>query len=672
MQEIIINGLLAVVIAAAVVMRFFIGTRESAGMTKKQKTMLERILAAAALLLVLQLLPAEVFAGLDRILFPSAGRWVRFALYFADYLIIGHDILRKAWKGIQNKQVFDENFLMAVATVGAMALAIYENGDYLEAIAVMLFYQIGEWFQSYAVGKSRRNISELMDIRPDYANVERDGRLEQVDPDEVEIGSVIVVQPGEKVPIDGVIVEGASSLNTSALTGESLPREAKAGDEIISGCINMTGVLKIETTKEFGESTVSKILDLVENASSRKSRSEDFISKFAKIYTPAVCYSALALALLPPLVRMLALGQPAAWGTWIYRALTFLVISCPCALVISIPLSFFAGIGGASAQGVLVKGSNYLEILSQTKTIVFDKTGTLTQGVFEVNGIHHAALDDAKLIEYAALAESASSHPISKSLQRAYGKEPDRTRVSDIEEISGNGVLAKVDGVPVAAGNDKLMKRLGISYHECHDTGTIIHMAVNGAYAGHIVISDIVKPHAKEAIRALRRAGVEQTVMLTGDADSVAQSVASSLGIDTVYSELLPADKVTKVEELLQKRSGRGKLAFVGDGINDAPVLSRADIGIAMGAMGSDAAIEAADIVLMDDDPLKIAKAIRISRKCLRIVYQNIVLALGVKFACLVLGALGIANMYLAIFADVGVMILAVLNAIRCLFVKKL
>ncbi|MBD5093136.1 MAG: cadmium-translocating P-type ATPase [Subdoligranulum sp.] len=641
-------------------------------MTKKQKTMLERILAAAALLLVLQLLPAEVFAGLDRILFPSAGRWVRFALYFADYLIIGHDILRKAWKGIQNKQVFDENFLMAVATVGAMALAIYENGDYLEAIAVMLFYQIGEWFQSYAVGKSRRNISELMDIRPDYANVERDGRLEQVDPDEVEIGSVIVVQPGEKVPIDGVIVEGASSLNTSALTGESLPREAKAGDEIISGCINMTGVLKIETTKEFGESTVSKILDLVENASSRKSRSEDFISKFAKIYTPAVCYSALALALLPPLVRMLALGQPAAWGTWIYRALTFLVISCPCALVISIPLSFFAGIGGASAQGVLVKGSNYLEILSQTKTIVFDKTGTLTQGVFEVNGIHHAALDDAKLIEYAALAESASSHPISKSLQRAYGKEPDRTRVSDIEEISGNGVLAKVDGVTVAAGNDKLMKRLGISYHECHDTGTIIHMAVNGAYAGHIVISDIVKPHAKEAIRALRRAGVDQTVMLTGDADSVAQSVASSLGIDAVYSELLPADKVTKVEELLQKRSGRGKLAFVGDGINDAPVLSRADIGIAMGAMGSDAAIEAADIVLMDDDPLKIAKAIRISRKCLRIVYQNIVLALGVKFACLVLGALGIANMYLAIFADVGVMILAVLNAIRCLFVKKL
>ena len=672
MQEIIVNGLLAVVIAAAVVMRFFVGTRENNGMTNKQKKMLVRILAAAALLLGLQLLPAGMFAGLDGLLFPSAGRWVRFALYFADYLIIGHDILRKAWKGIQNKQVFDENFLMAVATVGAMALAIYENGDYLEAIAVMLFYQIGEWFQSYAVGKSRRNISDLMDIRPDYANIERDGKLEQVDPDEVEIGSVIVVQPGEKVPIDGVIVEGASSLNTSALTGESLPREAKAGDEIISGCINMTGVLKIETTKEFGESTVSKILDLVENASSRKSRSEDFISQFAKIYTPAVCYSALALAFLPPLVRMLALGQPAAWGTWIYRALTFLVISCPCALVISIPLSFFAGIGGASAEGVLVKGSNYLEILSQTKTVVFDKTGTLTQGVFEVNGIHHAALDEAKLIEYAALAESASSHPISKSLQRAYGKEPDRTRVSDIEEISGNGVLAKVDGVPVAAGNDKLMKRLGISYAACHDTGTIIHLAVDGAYAGHIVISDIVKPHAKEAITALRRAGVTQTVMLTGDADSVAQNVASSLGINTVYSELLPADKVTKVEELLQQKTGKAKLAFVGDGINDAPVLSRADIGIAMGAMGSDAAIEAADIVLMDDDPLKIAKAIKISRKCLWIVYQNIVLALGVKFACLVLGALGIANMYLAIFADVGVMVLAVLNAIRCLFVKKL
>ena len=593
-------------------------------------------------------------------------------LYLVDYFIIGYDILRKAVKGILNKQVFDENFLMAVATVGAMALAIYENGDYLEAIAVMLFYQVGEWFQGYAVGKSRRNISDLMDIRPDYANVERGGKLEQVDPDEVGIGSVIVVQPGEKVPIDGIIVEGSSSLNTSALTGESLPREAKVGDEIISGCINMTGVLKIQTTKEFGESTVSKILDLVENASSRKSKSEDFISKFARIYTPAVCYSALALAILPPLVRMLGMGLPADWGTWVYRALTFLVISCPCALVISIPLSFFAGIGGASQEGVLVKGSNYLEILSQTKVVVFDKTGTLTQGVFEVNGIHHSELEDAKLIEYAALAESASSHPISKSLQRAYGKEPDRSRVSDIQEISGNGVIAKVDGVEVAAGNDKLMKRLGIPYHDCHQTGTIIHMAIEGKYAGHIVISDIVKPHSKDAIAALKAAGVEKTVMLTGDAKKVAEQVAGSLGLDQVYSELLPGDKVSKVEELLQMKTGKAKLAFVGDGINDAPVLSRADIGVAMGALGSDAAIEAADIVLMDDDPLKIAKAIKISRKCLRIVYQNIVMALGVKFACLILGAVGIANMYLAIFADVGVMIIAVLNAIRCLFVKKL
>ena len=553
-----------------------------------------------------------------------------------------------------------------------MALAIYENGEYLEAIAVMLFYQVGEWFQGYAVGKSRRNISELMDIRPDYANVERKGKLEQVDPDEVGIGSVIVVQPGEKVPIDGIIVSGASSLNTSALTGESLPREAKAGDEIISGCINMTGVLKIKTTKEFGESTVSKILDLVENASSRKSKSEDFISKFAKIYTPAVCYSALALALLPPLVRMLLMGLSADWGVWIYRALTFLVISCPCALVISIPLSFFAGIGGASQEGILVKGSNYLEILSQTKYMVFDKTGTLTQGVFEVNGIHHNKLKDAQLIEYAALAESASSHPISRSLRKAYGREPDRTRVSDIREISGNGILAKVDGIEVAAGNDKLMKHLNIPFVNCHQTGTIIHMALNGAYAGHIVISDIVKPCAKEGVLALKRAGMEKTVMLTGDAKKVADQVASSLGIDEVYSELLPADKVSKVEELLQMKSGKAKLAFVGDGINDAPVLSRADIGIAMGAMGSDAAIEAADVVLMDDDPVKIAKAIKISGKCLRIVYQNIVLALGVKFACLILGAVGIANMYLAIFADVGVMILAVLNAIRCLFVKKL
>ncbi|NBH80938.1 cadmium-translocating P-type ATPase [Clostridiaceae bacterium] len=566
----------------------------------------------------------------------------------------------------------DENFLMAVATVGAMALAVYENGDYLEAIAVMLFYQVGEWFQGYAVGKSRRNISDLMDIRPDYANVERGGRLEQVDPDKVGIGSVIVVQLGEKVPIDGIIVEGSSSLNTSALTGESLPREAKAGDEIISGCINMTGVLKIQTTKEFGESTVSKILDLVENASSGKSKSEDFISKFAKIYTPAVCYSALALAILPPLVRMLGMGLTADWGTWVYRALTFLVISCPCALVISIPLSFFAGIGGASQEGVLVKGSNYLEILSQTKVVVFDKTGTLTQGVFEVNGIHHNKLEDAKLLEYAALAESASSHPISKSLQRAYGKEPDRTRVSDIQEISGNGVIAKVDGVEVAAGNDKLMKHLGIPHIDCHQTGTIIHMAINGAYAGHIVISDIVKPHSKDAIASLKAAGVEKTVMLTGDAKKVADQVAASLGIDKVYSELLPGDKVSKVEELLHMKTGKAKLAFVGDGINDAPVLSRADIGVAMGAMGSDAAIEAADIVLMDDDPIKIAKAIKISRKCLRIVYQNITMALGVKFGCLILGAVGIANMYLAIFADVGVMILAVLNAIRCLFVKKL
>ena len=672
MQELVINGLLTVVILTAVILRFFIGTRADSGMTKKQKVMLTRILIAAAMLLGLQFLPAETFTQIDVYLFPSAGRWVRFGLYLVDYFIIGYDILRKALKGILNRQVFDENFLMAVATVGAMALAVYENGDYLEAIAVMLFYQVGEWFQGYAVGKSRRNISDLMDIRPDYANVERGGRLEQVDPDEVGIGSVIVVQPGEKVPIDGIIVEGSSSLNTSALTGESLPREAKVGDEIISGCINMTGVLKIQTTKEFGESTVSKILDLVENASSRKSKSEDFISKFAKIYTPAVCYSALALAILPPLVRMLGMGLTADWGTWVYRALTFLVISCPCALVISIPLSFFAGIGGASQEGVLVKGSNYLEILSQTKVVVFDKTGTLTQGVFEVNGIHHNELEDAKLIEYAALAESASSHPISKSLQRAYGKEPDRTRVSDIQEISGNGIIAKVDGVEVAAGNDKLMKHLGIQHIDCHQTGTIIHMAINGAYAGHIVISDIVKPHSKDAIASLKAAGVEKTVMLTGDAKKVADQVAASLGIDKVYSELLPADKVSKVEELLKMKTGKAKLAFVGDGINDAPVLSRADIGVAMGAMGSDAAIEAADIVLMDDDPIKIAKAIKISRKCLRIVYQNITMALGVKFACLILGAVGIANMYLAIFADVGVMILAVLNAIRCLFVKKL
>ncbi len=671
MQELVISILLTVVIIMAAALLIFVGSRKD-GMTKKQRVMMARILISAGILLALQFISAEMFDAIDEYLFPSAGRWLRFACYLIDYLIIGYDILRKAAKGIKNRQVFDESFLMAVATIGAMALAIYENGEYLEAIAVMLFYQIGEWFQGYAVGKSRRNISSLMDIRPDYANVERNGKLEQVDPDEVGIGSVIVVQPGEKVPIDGIIVEGASSLNTSALTGESLPREAKAGDEVISGCISMTSVLKIQTTKEFGESTVSKILDLVENASSRKSKSEDFISKFAKIYTPAVCYAALALAFLPPVVRMLFMGLSADWGVWIYRALTFLVISCPCALVISIPLSFFAGIGGASKEGVLVKGSNYLEILSQTKYVVFDKTGTMTKGVFEVNGIHHSTIDNEKLLEYAALAESASSHPISRSLQRAYGKEIDRTRVSDIQEISGNGVTAKVDGVKVAAGNDKLMKHLNIPYQDCHQTGTIIHMAVGGKYAGHIVISDIIKPHSKAAIAELKKAGVDKTVMLTGDAKKVANQVAASLGIDEVYSELLPADKVEKVEELLRVKSGKAKLAFVGDGINDAPVLSRADIGIAMGAMGSDAAIEAADIVLMDDDPIKIAKAIKISRKCLRIVYQNISMALVVKFACLALGAVGIANMYLAIFADVGVMILAVLNAIRCLFVKKL
>ena len=628
-------------------------------MNKKQRIMLIRILIAGALLVILNFTPA---AG-----------WLRFTLYLVPYFVIGYDILIKAGKGIRNRQVFDENFLMAVATIGAIALAVYEgSGDYTEAIAVMLFYQIGEWFQSYAVGKSRRNISDLMDIRPDYANVERGGKLEQADPDEVEVGTIIVVQPGEKVPIDGIVVEGCSTLNTAALTGESLPREVRAGDEIISGCINMTGLLKIRTTKEFGESTVSKILDLVENASSRKSRSEAFISKFARIYTPAVCYSALALAILPPLVRMLGMGLSADWGTWIYRALTFLVASCPCALVISIPLSFFAGIGGASNAGVLVKGSNYLETLSQTKIVVFDKTGTLTQGVFEVNGIHHNELENEKLVEYAALAESASSHPISKSLQRAYGKEIDRSRVSDIREISGNGVIARVDGMEIAAGNDKLMDRLGIPYISCHSVGTIIHMAIDGKYAGHIVISDIIKPHAKEAVQTLKASGVRTTVMLTGDTAKVADQVASALGIDQVYSELLPADKVEKVEELLRRKPEKAKLAFVGDGINDAPVLSRADIGIAMGAMGSDAAIEAADIVLMDDDPLKITKAIKISRKCLKIVYENIIFAIGIKLACLLLVALGFANMWLAIFADVGVMILAVLNAIRALFVKRL
>lgn len=614
--------------------------------------MLIRIIIAAVLIVVFSLLPAEGY--------------LRFVLFMIPYLVIGYDILKKAFKGILNKQVFDENFLMAVATVGAILL-----GDYSEGVAVMLFYQIGELFQSYAVGKSRRNISELMDIRPDYANIEKDGTLEQVDPDEVEIGTIIVVQPGEKVPIDGVITEGTSTLNTSALTGESLPRDAKAGDEVISGCINMTGLLKIRTTKEFGESTVSKILELVENSSSRKSKSENFISKFAKYYTPAVCYGALALAFIPPIV-LLIMGKPAMWGDWIYRALTFLVISCPCALVISIPLSFFAGIGGASNQGILVKGSNYLETLAQTKYVVFDKTGTMTQGVFEVSGIHHNKMPDEKLLEYAALAECSSSHPISKSLQKAYGKPIDRNRVTDIEEISGNGVIAKVDGISVAAGNTKLMNRLGIAYQDCHHVGTVVHMAIDGKYAGHILISDIIKPHAKEAIAELKKAGISKTVMLTGDSKRVADQVAGELGIQEVYSELLPADKVSRVEELLNQKSEKAKLAFVGDGINDAPVLSRADIGIAMGALGSDAAIEAADIVLMDDDPLKISKAIKIARKCIRIVYENIYFAIGIKILCLILGALGIANMWMAIFADVGVMIIAVLNAIRTLFVKNL
>ncbi len=666
MAELIVNVLLACIVAAAAI--FLAVNWNRGGMRKKQRIMLVRILTAAALLLALQCFPAETFSRA----FPLTGRWVRLAVYLLDYLIIGYDILKKAWKGIKNRQVFDECFLMAVATLGALALAIYENGEYLEAIAVMLFYQIGEWFQSYAVGKSRRNISDLMDIRPDYANVERDGKLEQMDPGEIKVGTVIVVQPGEKVPIDGIVVEGTSTLNTSALTGESLPREVKTGDQIISGCINMTGLLWIETSREFGESTVSKILDLVENASSRKSKSEDFISKFARVYTPAVCYAALALALLPPAARTLFLNVSPEWGVWLYRALTFLVISCPCALVISIPLSFFAGIGGASREGVLVKGSNYLETLAQVDCVVFDKTGTLTQGTFSVSGVHHSDLSDEKLIAYAALAESASSHPISKSLQQAYGLELDRSRVSDIQEISGNGVVAKVDEKIVAVGNDKLMNRLQVEHIPCRQVGTIVHVAIDGAYAGHIVISDVLKPSAKEAISRLHGAGVKRTMMLTGDASAVAASVAAEIGVDAVFSELLPADKVSKVEELLEQKSPKSKLAFVGDGINDAPVLSRADIGIAMGAMGSDAAIEAADVVLMDDDPLKIAKAIRISRKCLGIVYQNIIFALGVKLICLGLGALGVANMWFAIFADVGVMVLAVLNAIRALFVKNL
>ena len=622
-------------------------------MNKKQKKMLTRILIAAIMVAALSLVPVQGY--------------LRAVLYMIPYLVIGYDILLKAWKGIRNRQVFDENFLMAVATVGAICL-----GDFKEGTAVMLFYQIGELFQSYAVGKSRRNISELMDIRPDYANVERNGSLEKVDPDEVEIGSIIVVQPGEKVPIDGIITEGKTTLNTSALTGESLPRDAKEGDEIISGCINMTGVLKIRTTREFGESTVSKILDLVENSSSRKSRSENFISKFARYYTPVVCYSALALAILPPLVRLMFMGLDPQWGDWVYRALTFLVISCPCALVISIPLSFFAGIGGASNAGVLVKGSNYMETLAQTRYVVFDKTGTLTKGVFEVCGVHHNVMEDHKILEYAALAECSSSHPISRSLQRAYGKEIDRTRVEDIEEISGNGVTARVDGIPVAVGNSRLMERLGVAFKECHQVGTIVHVAVDGSYAGHILIADVLKPTAKAAVAELKKSGIRETVMLTGDIDRVAQQAAAETGVDRVYSELLPADKVTKVEELLEKKNPREKLAFVGDGINDAPVLSRADIGIAMGALGSDAAIEAADVVLMDDDPLKVVKAVRIAKKCMRIVYQNIYFAIGIKILCLLLGAVGIANMWIAIFADVGVMLIAVLNAIRALFVKKL
>lgn len=670
MQEIIVFILLAVVAAMAAYILLEMGSSQGS-LTKKQIGMMQRILQADAILLLLELVDAEAFQDADAYLVPGAGKVLRMLAYLSAYGIIGHDILRKAWQGIKNLRGFDENFLMAVATLGAMAIAVYENGDYLEAVAVMLFYQIGEWFQGYAVGKSRRDISSLMDIRPDYANIEVAGRLEQVDPDEVPIGSMIVVQPGERVPIDGILMEGRSSLNTVALTGESLPREVEPGQEIISGCINMTGLLKIRTTKEFGESTASKILELVENASSRKSKSEDFIAKFAKVYTPAVCYAALAIAILPPVLGLLVLQVPPEWDVWIYRGLTFLVISCPCALVISIPLSFFAGIGGASREGVLVKGSTYLEALAKVDTLVFDKTGTLTQGSFQVSGIHHSSMPQDRLLEYAALAESSSSHPISKSLQQAYGKEIDRSRVQQVQELGGEGVQALVDGLQVAAGNGKLMTRLGIDFQECHTTGTVVHLAIDGAYAGHIVISDVIKPHAGIALSQLKKLGMAHLVMLTGDDKRVAEQVAGELGLTEVHSQLLPGDKVDKVEDLLAQKQGQGKLAFVGDGINDAPVLSRADIGIAMGAMGSDAAIEAADVVLMDDDPVKIPQAIRIARKCMGIVYQNIVLAISVKLVCLILGAVGIGNMYLAIFADVGVMLLAVMNAIRCLTVPK-
>ena len=669
MQEMIVNGLLLAVTAMAVYV-LFIGKVKN-NLNKKQRTMMQRILLSSALLLLWNLFTPQVFDSIDRIVTYGAGRWVRLLCYLAVYYIIGHDILQKALKGITNKRVFDENFLMAIATIGALSIAIYENGDYLEAVAVMLFYQIGEWFQGHAVAQSRRDISSLMDIRPDYANIETAGQLEQVDPDEVEIGTVIVVQPGERVPIDGVVVEGSSSLNTSALTGESLPREVIAGDDVYSGSICLTGVLKLKTTKMFEESTASRILELVENASSRKSKSEDFISRFAKVYTPIVCYAALALALVPPVLRMAMWGLAPEWDIWIYRALTFLIISCPCALVISIPLSFFAGLGGASREGILIKGSNFLEALSKVKRVVFDKTGTLTMGSFEVSSVHHGTISDEAIMEYAALAESASSHPISRSLMRAFGKHIDRSRVTDIKEISGQGITALVDGIRVAAGNDKLMAALGISYKECSHPGTIVHIALNGDYAGHIVIADTIKPGAREAIIALKALGSEQNVMLTGDASKVAEAVAAELGIEEYYSQLLPGDKVEKLEAIIAESKGNGTVAFAGDGINDAPVLSRADIGIAMGAMGSDAAIEAADVVLMDDDPKKIPQAINIARKCMRIVYQNIVMAISVKLICLALGALGLANMYMAIFADVGVMVIAVLNAMRCMIVPK-